>query len=218
MCEAEMHTSASICHKGATGTLVAFFFRTVRTAWVVSIALGFLLWVLSYLHVSQWVFLGSSRTDSLVQAPDPVAYDFLVESRYGQLSVAWTGAHFNSRLLRQPYGAWYETPWFGYFRYTDPPPWYMRWSGIYVGKRSLPVGPRRAATWIVSVPYHLLVLVLCLPLAPRLVPLLRAQWRLRNRRCVECGYDLRASPGRCPECGTVPADAADPGGGSEQNA
>jgi hypothetical protein len=54
-----------------------------------------------------------------------------------------------------------------------------------------------------SVPYWALA---ALAAAPRLVLLARDSRRARRVRdgvCPSCGYDLRATPGRCPECGTA---------------
>ncbi|MDB5289449.1 MAG: hypothetical protein JWL69_690 [Phycisphaerales bacterium] len=46
-------------------------------------------------------------------------------------------------------------------------------------------------------------LTIILP-ARQLRILIRRAKRRHSGTCLRCGYDLRATPGRCPECGTIP--------------
>jgi hypothetical protein len=56
----------------------------------------------------------------------------------------------------------------------------------------------------VGIPYWIFLVVFA-PLPMTWLRLHRRQSRRRNLSlCSSCGYDLRATPGRCPECGTVP--------------
>ena len=61
--------------------------------------------------------------------------------------------------------------------------------------------------WYAHVPLWQLVAVTALP--PAAFALTRRRRRQRHRAanglCLSCGYDLRASAGRCPECGQAAA-------------
>lgn len=60
--------------------------------------------------------------------------------------------------------------------------------------------------WAVVAPYWLVVLVLAILPCGWLV---RNQRRMHHRRrglCEVCGYDVRATPQRCPECGAPPVN------------
>ena len=60
--------------------------------------------------------------------------------------------------------------------------------------------PTRRLT-ILAIPYWSLALPPLIPPAVALARARRRRRRLRDHRCLQCGYDLRATPDRCPECG-----------------
>jgi hypothetical protein len=66
--------------------------------------------------------------------------------------------------------------------------------------RSISVG------WLVAVPYWFLTLAavgIVVLLARCLARMLATKSRFQSNLCTACGYDLRATPARCPECGTA---------------
>ena len=62
---------------------------------------------------------------------------------------------------------------------------------------------RQQGAWMFVVPYW----ALALPPAAAAAWAVRAERRRRRRanagQCLRCGYDLRATPRRCPECGAA---------------
>jgi hypothetical protein len=83
--------------------------------------------------------------------------------------------------------------------------WGFHWSDTS-GYSSEPDGlPPNDRTVVVSAPYWSLALLFAVVPGARAMTL-SLGWARRRRcrrqgRCVACGYDLRGSPQRCPECG-----------------
>ena len=132
----------------------------------------------------------------------------LVESRPGQLLLVGVDAvHKTVREDRD--GKSLENFLGDYFRWNPPREQYL--AGFYLargaaGTRSVSSGETYTLNpyWVVGVPYWaLMLLALALP-AWQAVRRRAAARRARANGCAVCGYDLRATPDRCPECGTVP--------------
>jgi len=84
-------------------------------------------------------------------------------------------------------------------------PTLYRFTGVYTFQEQCPSGPGTEAIYIVGAPCWLVAVVCAIPMALRLREPLRRRSRRRRGCCLTCGYDLRSSIDRCPECGMVAA-------------
>jgi hypothetical protein len=88
-------------------------------------------------------------------------------------------------------------------RYRDGDPADVRWTGG--GFRYLRITSDGMRRWNLVVPFWAVAGVAAALPAARWIARARARRTTRAGLCPSCGYDLRATPDRCPECGTIPA-------------
>ncbi len=58
----------------------------------------------------------------------------------------------------------------------------------------------------IAIPHWFLALLFAIPPALHLRAIIRSRRLRRAGHCPRCGYDLRATPERCPECGELTAE------------
>ena len=152
------------------------------------------LWVRSY-----------GRCD-VIARPRAPGEQLCVTSEFGSVVVEW----------ERPIDALVVQPGWEYFQTPLPRRWPVRRGGLgfeaYRGAVThfVRVGP--APLYGVAVPHWFLFLGTAA--LPAFEVVRRRRARILRRRaesglCGQCGYDLRATPGRCPECGAAP-DAVAP--------
>jgi hypothetical protein len=79
------------------------------------------------------------------------------------------------------------------------------WVAGFAASHWQPNEPMLKEVWFGAVPLWVVAIVMAIPLTVTFIRGRRARVRHSKGQCRNCGYDLRASPERCPECGCVPS-------------
>jgi hypothetical protein len=168
-----------------------FTFRLVAIASLLLLVGVLMLWVRSYWAYDDWHY---------GMPPDAGGHMTSVSVMSGNGRLLVWETHGPSGSSGPPVGLFYASHDPFLLGIDDQPTWLRRHVGYeYHAYSARPVTIR--SVWL---PHGFVAAVLaCPPVVWRLrAGRRRRRDRLRNGLCPACGYDLRASPDRCPECGT----------------
>jgi hypothetical protein len=113
---------------------------------------------------------------------------FILRDNGGNAAGGWS---YESVQVQTP-SSDLSSSWLRYFSGEDPPP-------------EIPTDPHYQTQELILAHWLVLLLVAAPAVSVGLRSLARRRM-LRPGHCLTCGYDLRATPDRCPECGTAVND------------
>ena len=155
------------------------------------------LWVRSHVRADRHALARLTR-------PDDPAADFAAADRYTMVNLRFSRGHALVEVSDTWYPAGVPVP--SWEMTTSPETYPVEnegrsvWNRLGFARFDSPSG----AVEVVMPLWPLAVATALLP-AAYVVTVRRRRRRFRSGHCRSCGYDLRATPGRCPECGRAAA-------------
>jgi hypothetical protein len=190
---------------------------------LVLLALVVFVWVRSYRRIDDLSFRGDAgarwqvsgtrwevasmagklRVLRFEQWPDPSPAAFVSVAREPRTEVDWSLEWAIKQAPRSPVTA----------ADGGPTPMDLHYAGFEYRRGQFPVRSwfkTHYTAWVL--PWWPLTAMLSIPVVVRGLKVARYRGRIRRGLCLRCGYDLRHSPGGCPECGMGRAPQSTPVG------
>jgi hypothetical protein len=175
-------------------------------------SLGAALWLLVLAAMAGLWVRSLWRVDLLIYAPRGSDRAYRLECSWGELTFSREDASllpvesgYSRYVYPQPRGQ----RWRDIFQGEPLSPWnylgfgYRNWTSVLEPTNDLPPLPPWVTRALILPIWLAMGLWIAAAALPRLAAAQRRRRRLRRGLCPMCGYDLRATPNRCPECGHV---------------
>jgi len=162
----------------------------------------------------RWVFNGLAVLSLLLCIPSAILWRFghLNELRYESgknwwISITANGVEYVHEVLSPP-NLFSISGWSVYAPGGSLATTHLGFAFISTTIPIFDIQARQAQITAVDVPWYAIMIGASVWPSFWLIEFRRRQRDRQHHRkdlCVRCGYDLRATPDRCPECGTIPS-------------